>query len=123
MKQPNSSLLKARRQRAISKVLICGVFAACTFLLCCMTCFAASTSAVDTSQLQATIDNIRTVATIIGAGLIIVGIILCGMKFVMGGREALGQAKGRIAMVVGGAICIFGAQGIQALLDSMTAFS
>lgn len=122
MKKQKSPLAKARRQATTVKAFTYGVLAICTFFLCCVTCFAASTS-VDTSELQATIDNIRLVGTIIGTGLVIIGIILCGMKFSLGGREALAQAKGRIAMVVGGAICIFGAQGICSLLDSMTAFS
>lgn len=109
---------RARKMRFTKLVALAATAAATAYVMT-----APAFAAPDTAGLQATIDNIVLIGTIVGSGLGILGIILCGIKFTTGGRDALQQAKGRIACVVGGFICIAGAQGIGNFLRSLNGFS
>lgn len=80
-------------------------------------------AAPDTSQLSETIGYIQTVAVVIGGGVTIFGLVRIGIKWQMGGREAVQSAKFDIGCLIVGAICIFGSTGVANLIKSMNGFS
>ena len=77
----------------------------------------------DTTQLSETIGYIQTVALVIGGGVTIFGLVRIGIKWQLGGQEAVRSAKFDIGCLIVGAICIFGSTGVANLIKSMNGFS
>lgn len=78
--------------------------------------------AANTAGVSTTIQNILTVAQVIGGGLAGVMIVIAGIKFMMGGREALQGAKSQAIGIVVGLILVIGATGIKSLIQGLSGF-
>lgn len=66
--------------------------------------------------------NILTFIQVGGAVVLAIFIALCGLKMASGGREALAEAKGRVAGLIGGGICLAGASAIKQVIIGFNGF-
>lgn len=79
-------------------------------------------SAADAAGVSTTIQNIVTLAQTIGLGISVVFLIIVGVKFQRGGREALQDAKGHFVGIIIGIIVVAGATGIKTLIQGLNGF-
>lgn len=72
--------------------------------------------------LASTAQNILKFVQIGGAVVLAIFIALCGLKMASGGREALAEAKGRVAGLIAGGVCLVGASAIKQVIISFNGF-
>lgn len=83
---------------------------------------AAASSGVSTQGLETTLDNIATVGTVIGGGLLIIALLILAGKLFLGGAQAIRESKSTIIAIVVGAVLVVGCQGIANLIKSISGF-
>jgi type IV secretory pathway VirB2 component (pilin) len=72
--------------------------------------------------LATTAQNILTFVQVGGAVVLAIFIALCGLKMASGGREALAEAKGRVAGLIAGGVCLAGASAIKQVIIGFNGF-
>ena len=77
---------------------------------------------LNTTGLQSTLDNIATVGTVIGGGLLIISLLVLAGKLFMGGAQAIRESKPTIVAIIVGAVLVVGCQGIASLIKSISGF-
>lgn len=78
--------------------------------------------AASAAGVSTTIQNIVTLAQTVGLGISVVFLIIVGVKFQRGGREALQDAKGHFVGIIIGIIIVAGAAGIKTLIQGLNGF-
>lgn len=77
---------------------------------------------LNTNGLQSTLDNIATVGTVIGGGLLIISLLVLAGKLFIGGAQAIRESKPTIIAIIVGAVLVVGCQGIANLIKSISGF-
>lgn len=77
---------------------------------------------MNTQGLQTTLDNIATIGTVIGGGLLIIALLVLAGKLFVGGSQAIRESKATIVAIVVGAILVVGCKGIADLIKSISGF-
>ena len=78
--------------------------------------------ALNTNGLQSTLDNIATIGTVVGGGLLIISLLVFAGKLFVGGAQAIRESKPTIIAIVVGAVLVVGCQGIANLIKSISGF-
>ncbi|MCH3972382.1 MAG: pilin [Oscillospiraceae bacterium] len=117
MKENKSALTYRQRRHRVTALAIPFIIAIVSSMMC-LFCFAA----VDTSGINATLNNITLVVQAIGGGMAIVCIVWIGIKYMTGGREGMLDAKKQTVCLVVGLICVCSAPAIKSLIVSMSGF-
>lgn len=77
---------------------------------------------MNTQGLQTTLDNIATIGTVIGGGLLIIALLVLAGKLFVGGSQAIRESKATIVAIVVGAVLVVGCKGIADLIKSISGF-
>lgn len=77
---------------------------------------------MNTQGLQTTLDNIATIGTVIGGGLLIIALLVLAGKLFVGGSQAIRESKATIVAIVVGAVLVVGCRGIADLIKSISGF-
>lgn len=79
-------------------------------------------NALNTNGLQSTLDNIATIGTVVGGGLLIISLLVLAGKLFIGGAQAIRESKPTIIAIAVGAVLVVGCQGIANLIKSISGF-
>lgn len=74
------------------------------------------------SGLQQTFDNIMTGGQIVGLGLAGIFIVIAGIQFMTGGRNAVEMSKTRIVCIIVGTVLVAGCSVLKTFITGLMAF-
>lgn len=74
------------------------------------------------SGLQQTLDNIMTGGQVIGIALAGIFIVIAGIQFMTGGRNAVEMSKTRIVCIIVGTVLVAGCSVLKTFLTGLMAF-
>ncbi len=74
------------------------------------------------SGLQQTLDNIMTGGQVVGLALAGIFIVIAGIQFMTGGRNAVEMSKTRIVCIIVGTVLVAGCSVLKTFLTGLMAF-